>query len=168
MKHRIIPAVLFLFSIWIGYHAALTKVPNVMMKGAYERLSAGTTPINEFSIPRMITDKNQTIVRPSPDLAYSVCLIDLSQGPIWVRGGKTEGYGSLTIFDMKSDVVIIKDLSAKNFTAKRSVLIGEGGFDVQGDKAIALIRRYAPNSESFERINVEAKADYCGPVKNQN
>ena len=79
----------------------------------------------------------QTIVRSSPDLLYSVCLIELPVvGQIRVRGGYTEGYGSLTIFDMNTDAVFVADLTLQDVSVSKSAkdkviagtLNGDGGF----------------------------------------
>ena len=163
MKHRIIPAAIFLLSILIGYHATLRAISGIMMKGAYERLSSANTPVNAFSAPRMITAENQTIVRSSPDLAYSVCLIDLTEeGYFRVGGGYTEGYGSLTIFDMNTDAVYISDLSELDAN-EQSVMVGFKGIYLKDSKGIALIRRYAPNPEAFEAAKIAARNDICEP-----
>ena len=163
MKHRIIPAAIFLLSIFIGYHATLRAIPTIMMKGAYERLSSANTPVNAFSAPRMITAENQTIVRSSPDLAYSVCLIDLTEdGYFRVGGGYTEGYGSLTIFDMNTDAVYISDLSELDAN-EQSVMVGFKGIYLKDSKGIALIRRYAPTPEAFEAAKIAARNDICEP-----
>jgi len=179
MKHRIIPAAIFLLSIFIGYHATLRVIPTIMMKGAYERLSSANTPINAFSASRMITAENQTIVRSSPDLAYSVCLLDLTQNTVEVRGGVWNGYSSLTIFDENTDAVFVTSLD-NNDTAKRGVIVinfdalpalpkratyGENILNIKGDKAIALIRRYAPNKAAFDAAKIAGKEDVCAPYQ---
>jgi len=161
MRHRIIPATIFLLSILIGYHATLRAIPTIMMKGAYERLSSANTPVNAFAAPRMITADNQTIVRSSPDLLYSVCLIELPVvGQIRVRGGYTEGYGSLTIFDMNTDAVFVADLTLQD-VSKRTVIIGPNDIDLKDGKGVALIRRYVPNEAAFDAAKGAAKDDIC-------
>ena len=166
MRHRIIPAAIFLLAIFIGYQATLRAIPEIMMKGAYARLSTANTPINTFSAPRMITADNQTIVRSSPDLAYSVCLIELPMvGHIRVRGGYTEGYGSLTIFDMNTDAVFIADLTSKD-VSERTVILGPNKIDLKDGKGVALIRRYAPNDAALNAAKGAANDDICALYAN--
>lgn len=168
MRHRIIPAAIFLLAIFIGYQATLRAIPEIMMKGAYARLSSASTLINTFSAPRMITADNQTIVRSSPDLAYSICLIDVSEdGHFRVGGGYTEGYGSLTIFDMNTDAVYISDLSKPDANGQ-SVMVGFKGIYLKDGKGVALIRRYAPTKAAFEAAKIAARGDICEPFFNDS
>lgn len=162
MRYCIIPASIFLLSIVIGYHSTLRAIPEIMMKEAYERLNR-ITPKNTFSAPRMITADNQTIVRSSPDLAYSLCLIDVTEaGHFRVGGGYTEGYGSLTIFDMNTDAVFISDLSETDAN-DQSIMVGFKGIYLKDGKGIALIRRYAPTPAAFEAAKLAARGDICEP-----
>lgn len=85
----------------ITAHAAALAFPGIVMKKAVSGLSAayGAGP-NEFGHSGPITAENQRIVRPSPDLAYSICLYDVSAGPVEAYVPKAANYLSVALYDM--------------------------------------------------------------------
>ena len=58
----------------------------------------------------MATDKARAIVRPSPDLAYSSCPFDVSNGPVLVDVEPVPSpYWSLSVFDARTDVAFVRN-----------------------------------------------------------
>ncbi|MGB3754558.1 MAG: DUF1254 domain-containing protein [Parerythrobacter sp.] len=69
------------------------------------RLTALGTPQHAFRLAPRMTPQTQTVVRPSPDLAYSICLYDLTAAPegLLVTMAAFDDYASLSFFDARTD-----------------------------------------------------------------
>jgi uncharacterized membrane protein len=78
------------------------------MNVAIDRLGQGG--INRMSYGNLASPARQPVVRPSPDLAYSSCPYDLSNGPIAIDVAPVPGrYTSLSIFDAATDVIFVRN-----------------------------------------------------------
>ncbi|WP_306251727.1 DUF1254 domain-containing protein [Parvularcula sp. IMCC14364] len=83
---------------------AARQIPNIIMTRAIETLQQGyDTGYNTFAHSGPITAQNQRIVRPSPDLAYSICLYDVSDGAVAVTVPEAANYLSVALYDMNTD-----------------------------------------------------------------
>jgi len=69
--------------------------PNVIMGVAIKRLSREGTAENVWLHSPRMTEDVRVIVRPSPDLAYSSCVYNLSEGPVAFRVAPWGDYMSL-------------------------------------------------------------------------
>lgn len=49
------------------------------------------------------TAESRTVVRPSPDLAYSLCLFDLDEGPLLIEADVPETYWSISAYAANTD-----------------------------------------------------------------
>ncbi|MGD1933859.1 MAG: DUF1254 domain-containing protein [Candidatus Phaeomarinobacter sp.] len=79
----------------------------------------------------------RTVVRPSPDLAYSICLFDMSEGPLLVRAEVPETYWSVSAFAHNTDnFFVVNDQQ------------------IRGDKLELLIRREEDEVSGYEGIPV--------------
>lgn len=80
---------------------------------------------------------SRTVVRPSPDLAYSICLFDMSEGPMLVKATVPDTYWSVSAFAHNTDnFFVVNDQQ------------------IQGDKLELLIRREKDEVAGFEGIPV--------------
>lgn len=150
MIRFVITVMTLLAGMFTGYHLMIRAMPGVMMSGVYAKFNDAGMPVNAFAPPRMITAENQTIVRSSPDLVYSICLIDVSGGPVRIRGRAWAGYASLTVFDMNTNAVLVGSLDSRTDVVIEEIIVGDGGdVSIEGNKAIALIRRFALDAERF-------------------
>lgn len=86
----------------VTHLAALWLLPRVIMDGAMRRLQGPVPPAPVFSPP---TDHRQrAIVMPSPDLAYAVCVWDVSRTALRIRAEpRTKRYWSLALYAAHSD-----------------------------------------------------------------
>nr|WP_245228698.1 DUF1254 domain-containing protein [Pontixanthobacter sp. CEM42] len=109
----------------------------------------------------------QSVVRPSPDLAYSACRFDLTQAPGGIRVvmAAYDGYSSLSFFDAQTNN--FRTIRG-NGEAQEGVLVPkwatssqEGAIYSPSDKGIILIRRLAPTDEDYARVVEAAKGDVC-------
>ena len=170
MKKALAPLLFAAALAVISHLAVIYAAPGVIMDRAMSMLSSRGIALHGFTLGERTTPQTQTVVRPSPDLAYSACLFDLEQAPagLRVKMAATKGYASLSFFDA----------STNNFQTIR----GDGsGVDVRllppkatatkaseirspTNKGIILIRRLAPAEADYERVAETAKRDKCSPI----
>lgn len=155
---------------WYLTPAAVTY--GIMSKAVSGVASRGG--FNHMAYGNMATPKNQPIVRPSPDLAYSTCAYDLSDGPLQIDVHPVAGhYSSLSVFDARTDVVFVRnDIQAKGAPYRvviarvgQSVPAGTETVRVNYDKGIALIRLLLSSPTEIDAMEPARRLSTCGPVK---
>ena len=83
-------AAIFLLMAVIGHLIILNAIPSRIMSTAQARMAdRGVGMYQWFVAPRM-TPQTQTIVRPSPDLAYAICRFDVSDEPVLLTAPSAE------------------------------------------------------------------------------
>lgn len=75
--------------------AALPRLINAYVMHRIEQLAGG--PNRALAAPRADASA-RTIVRPSPDLLYTVCVFDLAHGPLRITAPVQESYVSVSGF----------------------------------------------------------------------
>ncbi|MEM1086174.1 MAG: DUF1254 domain-containing protein [Pseudomonadota bacterium] len=158
---RLVAFLLFIIAAIGGHALTLHLVPSVIMDTAQSRLADQGLPLHQWAASPRMTPQTQTIVRPSPDLSYSVCRFDVRDGPVLISAPGWDGYGSLSIFDDRTNNVFVANLDGENaevlilplsdkdalitpdLADKERVLIAEG-------LGLALIRRVAPDAQLHE------------------
>lgn len=173
----------------IGYQVATWQYPRVLMSLATGRVagasawgsisaavtggSPGGPAVNRLSFAELATDKSTRIVRPSPDLAYSSCPFDVSQGPVIVEAAPVPApYWSLSVFDAWTDVVFVRNniqaggQPIKLAIAKKGQPVPDGMavVRVSGDSGIALIRILVPDRAQFDAIDTARRKASCKPI----
>lgn len=154
----------------------LNALPDRIMATARDRISS-QAPLHTWRMSPRITPQTQTIVRPSPDLAYAICVLDLSSGPVEIAVPTWPEYGSLSIFDAHTDNVYAGSIDARlpEATGYRRILVAMEGQDtaasdiaeivtVDSPEALALIRRLAPTQGLYDAAAALVPASTCGPV----
>lgn len=150
--------------------AFIHAVPLVMMNVAMERLSAGG--INHWQFAPRVTEASRTIVRPSPDFAYSACPYDLAHGPVMMAVAPWNAYWSLSLYAANSDnFFVIDDREARDGAEITLVQRGrahpEGASTVvesPSQRGIALIRRLAPTRDAYDAAAQVARGDVCANI----
>ena len=143
-------------------------VTGLVIRGASLRF--GTNQV--YGAPR-VDAANQRIVRPSPDLAYSLCSVDLEDGPVEVVAPIGEAYLSVAVYAANSDnVFAMNDRQADG--AVRVVVHREGEAPrdlrdvplvaVPTSRAFVLIRRVILDDAHFERLDRLRERESCGPL----
>ncbi len=89
-------AVLHLGIIWLVPRA----ITGIFMSRVIAQAGA-----NHALTPPLPTDTARSVVMPSPDLLYAVCVYDLSAGPVRVTAQPPGGYWSAAVYDRNSDNV---------------------------------------------------------------
>ena len=165
----------------IGFAAAhlvvLNALPGQIMSKARERMTASGIVVHEWRMSPRVTPQTQTIVRPSPDLAYAICVIDVSGGPVTLTVPTWPEDGSLSIFDASTDNVYAGSLDARvpDAPGTRTVIVALEGQTIQtaegvdmvtlkAPEALALIRRLAPSQGLYDAAAALVPVSTCGPA----
>lgn len=139
-------------------HASIVHfAPALIMDRAFTMLEQRGTPLHGFQLAPRMTPETQSVVRPSPDLAYSACRFDLAEAAngIRVQMAAYEGYSSLSFFDAKTNNFLTIRGDGKN---QDITLTSESS---PSSKGIVLIRRLAPNAEDYAKVIEVAQKDAC-------
>jgi uncharacterized membrane protein len=149
----------------VVHFAAVGALPSILMGRAMARMQLA--PVNEFAHPPLATAEARRIVRPSPDLAYSSLVFDVSERALEISVPLTAPYTSLSGFAANTDnFFAINDRSA-GASEITVVLVGpgtprerlEGARVVESPSArgILLVRRVVPSEGAFAEIDAVRK-----------
>lgn len=156
-----------------GYVGTLWMTPSFIMDRAWLGLSDAAGVNNMLHLP-MVGAARRGIVRPSPDLAYSICPFDLSKGPLQVHAEPVPGhYWSLTVFDSATNAVLVQSDRDTEGKAVDVALVREGqrppdGFEPFGmpsDKGIALVRVLLNDRGEFPEVAEIRAGSSCKTIK---
>jgi hypothetical protein len=156
----------------VAWQGTLVATPFVLMNVAMKRIgeSASNGRANVFAFGPMATADRQPIVRPSPDLLYSTCVFNLSQGPVLVDIAPVPGhYWSVSIFDARTDVAAVRsDRDTGGKPAKlalhrpgQSVPAGWEPVPLGYNKGIVLIRILLTDKSEFAAIDAVRRKSSC-------
>jgi uncharacterized membrane protein len=157
----------------IVHIAAIFAAPTALMNVALARLSNGH--YNVWRLGDRVTPASRTIVRPSPDFAYSACPYDLSRGPVRIHVAPWGDYWSLSLYANSSDnYFVIDDREARDGADVLLIRAGSAAPDhvsatvVQSpsERGIALIRRLAPTPDAYAAVAQVAPGDVCASTAN--
>ena len=159
----------------LAHFAFIHAAPRVMMNVAMSRLSA-LNGYNTWTVSDRVTPLSRAIVRPSPDFAYSACAYDLSDGPLTITAAPWRSYWSLSLYAANSDnYFVVDDREARNGAAITLIRRGRAPPDgatqiVESPSArgVALIRRLAPDLETYNAAATVARADVCSAFTASN
>lgn len=169
MRRWLFPLLLGLVLAFVGYHVALAQFPRVLMDLATRRVAKGAGYNTMTAVP-LATDKSRAIVRPSPDLAYSTCPFDLSDGPVLVDVVPVPAaYWSLSVFDDRTDVAYVRNNIEADNQPIRIAIAQEGqpvpdsmtAVRVKGRTGIALLRILVQDRRQFDAIDAARKKSSC-------
>lgn len=155
----------------LAFYATLLAVPWGLMRVAVSRLS-GAGGMNVMRHAPLATDAARAIVRPSPDLAYSACPFDLSDGPVIVTAAPVAApYWSLSVFDARTDTAFVRNNQQWREDRPLQVVLARRGDKVppgveviypRGGRGIALVRIFVPDRTAFPAIDRARRAGFCG------
>ncbi|MGB0907012.1 MAG: DUF1254 domain-containing protein [Maricaulaceae bacterium] len=176
MRRFILLVVIFVLAAILGHFVVLRLVPSVIMNKAMEQMEARGVTLHSFTLAPRTTPQTQTVVRPSPDLAYSICLFDLSVGQsLRVKTGLYDDYASVSFFDARTNNFASVRVGAGLDPAQGSdILLHAAGkpalsvsefagpqFNAPSQRGLILIRRLAPTQALFKNVAEIASADMC-------
>lgn len=169
MKRWIGWTVLAIFVVAIVINLVMViRIPNEIMEITMtERFNY---PSNQWVFAPPATPERRTIVRPSPDLLYSLCLYDVSKYPLRLIAYIPDNYWSISGFAVNSDnffaindkqaksnpvevVLISKGMTYQDTTGKAHVIVAPS------NRGIILIRTVITSKDDLPRlIEVQKKA----------
>lgn len=173
MNRWIAPLIVAAMAALAGWYGTLAATPMVIMDRAWTRLAA-QAGVNRMTHGPLVTAESQTIVRPSPDLAYSICAFDLGKGPVEVYAHPVpDHYWSLTVFDSATNVAFVRSDRDSRGQPVRIVLAAAGQSVAKGGhavtmpdaKGVALIRVLLKNRAEIAQVDRFRKTSYCRPSR---
>ena len=143
------------------HFAAVAALPSAIMSRAMSGMQLAAE--NEFAHPPLATAASRWVVRPSPDLAYSSLVFDVSARALEVTVPLSAPYTSLSGFASNTDnFFAINDRSAgaSEITVvivgpgtPRGALGGERVVESPSNRGILLVRRVVPSPTAFAEID---------------
>ena len=126
-------------------------------------------------LPSPPTDADsRSVVRPSPDILYSICIYDVSKKPLLFNCVLPDGYWSASFYaDNTDNFFVINDRQATSKTVKillvgKNMPVPEAGDAIvvkaQSDKGLALIRVIVPDEKSLPGLVDVQKQSTCSQV----
>ena len=173
MRRWLLPLLVGAVAALVGYYAALRHTPRFLMGAAVTRVAAAGGMNRMFHGP-LATDKSRAVVRPSPDLAYSSCPLDLSNGPVEVTVPPIPSpYWSLSVFDARTDVAFVRNNRETGGKGLHLVIANAGQptpagapvLRVDGHRGIAPLRVLVEDRTAFAPIDAARKRASCGWVR---
>jgi uncharacterized membrane protein len=169
MRRWLFPFLFGLVAAAFAWQATLVAAPRVIMGIAVKRL-AEAGGINHMLHAPLRGPGRATVVRPSPDLAYSSCPFDLSNGPLLIEIAPVPApYWSLSVFDHRTDVAFVRNNRDTGGGPIRIVLAREGrkvpeGVEtirLGGDRGVALLRILIEDRARFAPLDAARRASAC-------
>lgn len=168
-----IVAVLVVAAVVHGF--TLVAAPGFIMGKVLARLG----PVNQIQHQGQVTAASRQVVRPSPDLLYSVCPFDLSAGPLRVTAKvPPDTYWSVSIFDADTnnfyvrndhqvqggiDLVLVDKKSAGG--ADRALPKGATAVPSPSVKGLVLFRTLIQKEANFAAIDAVRRQARCGTIR---
>lgn len=154
----------------LAHLGSVWYLPRYIMNVAMDTVAA-EGGVNVF-IERPLADAGaRSIVRPSPDLMYSVCVVDVSQGPVRIRAPASAPYTSVSVFAGNSDNIFVMNDRALAAGADFDVWVGKARQKVpvsapsailRSDRGIVLVRRVVTDpaqAKALESLRHEARCE---------
>ncbi len=140
------------------------KVMDTVMNVRFKDL-----PRNTMNFGPPTTVESRDVVRPSPDILYSICIYDVSKKPLLITCPLPEGYWSASFYaDNTDNFFVINDRQARS-NPVQLLLVGKNNtatelanaitVKAQSDRGLVLIRMLVPDENALPSlIDVQQKA----------
>lgn len=142
--------------------AAVASLPYGVMGRVLAALGA-QAGANTWVHPPLATDASRTVVRPSPDLAYSSAAFDVSERPLHVLVPLTAPYTSLSGFATNTDNFFALNDQTAGSDPIDVVIVGPGTpreglegrrvIESPSARGVLLVRRVVPSADAFSAID---------------
>ncbi len=172
MRRALILAALFALCGLIGWWGATWATPRVIMKIAMQGMEDRAGGPNRMIHAPPPTPQSRAIVRPSPDLLYSVCAFDLTGGDAALTIGAMQGYWSASFYDAATNNFHVLNSRTAVPGPHRFRLTrdedGQSAADVivsPGKRGAVLIRRRIGNMDDLQAAQRAQSQDACSAVE---
>jgi uncharacterized membrane protein len=151
----------------------ITAAPRVIMAVATRRVEDRAGGANAWLHSDRVTPQTQEVVRSSPDLAYSACAWDLSEGPVRISAPGWDDYFSLSLYDDRTDNFFAANdrttggdrievlLTTRDQAADPPRRGGVRIVTAPSETGIALLRYLAPTASAFARTDELRRSAVC-------
>lgn len=176
MNRRLVQWLAVAAGVAIVLHVAIVwAVPRVIMSIAIKRI-ANEGGFNAFTHTPRTTHEFRAVVRPSPDLAYSICVLDLSEGPVIVEVPASDPYTSLALYSGITDNYFVRNSRQDGGLAEgetiRIIVAAPGAMPAElpegyeavaapTEKGLALVRRVIENDGAMPRLDALRETSVC-------
>lgn len=155
------------------HFAAVAAVPRIVMGLAMSRI-AGAEGANVMKDAPLATAEARTVVRPSPDLAYSACVLDLERGAVHLSIRQSEPYTSLSLFSALTDNYFTEDdrmrdgpieiiVVAPGARVPQRLPEGTRVVEAPAPRGMAIVRRIVEEKTALSAIEAARKRSFCVP-----
>jgi len=121
-----------------------------------------------------VTAASRFVVRPSPDLLYSVCAYDVSKAPLLISASVPDTYWSLSFFASNTDNFFVVNDQEVKASPVDILLVGPGMAHKNSGNArvvaspsnrgVALIRILIAGENRIEELTKIQRQAFCRPV----
>ena len=151
----------------------IAAAPPVIMSVAARRIEDKAGGTNVWLHAERVTPQTQEVVRSSPDLAYSACVWDLSDGPVRISAPAWDDYFSLSLYDNRTNNFLVANdrgksgagadllLATRDQAADLTSTDGLRIIAAPSPTGIALLRYLAPTSSAFARADALRRSAVC-------
>jgi uncharacterized membrane protein len=165
--------VLTVLAVALAVHLIVVAVaPRLAMSVAGHRIENRAGGANGWLHAERVTPQTQKVVRSSPDLAYSACAWDLSEGPVRISAPGWDDYFSLSLYDSRSNNFFVASHRHTDGDSVDLVLATrDQAADLAGTTAriveapsasgVALLRYLAPTPSAFARADAVRRSAVC-------
>jgi uncharacterized membrane protein len=153
--------------------AAVALLPRVIMGRVFAGFAEQAAP-NQFVHPPLATHAARAVVRPSPDLAYSSAVFDVSAEPLHVTVPLSAPYTSLSGFaDNTDNFFALNDQTAGSDpidvvivgpSTPRDGLAGRRVIEAPSDRGVLLVRRVVVGPDAFAAVDAVRKQARTEPL----
>ena len=162
-----------LAAIVVGHLAVLYGAPGIIMHSAMTAMEQRGLPQHGFKLAPRMTPQTQRVVRASPDIAYSICLFDFSDGvdAVEIEMAAWPDYSSLSLYDARTNNFLTFRGEGERFAMRLLPPLSEPeGFSIPAPtkRGIVLIRRLAPNEADYRAVEKIAVKDSCRAIRGGN
>lgn len=171
----LITLTIFLTSLAASHWHTIQTFPRNQMDKVIERVGRSGERLNTLVHAPPVSTASRNVVRPSPDLIYSICVYDLSNGPVYLEMTLNDYYSSLSIFDNDTNnFFVINDRETDGASSR--VILYDNDINISGvepntlrvesptRKGVALIRRLAGSPEMLAAAQSTRLNDSCRPA----
>lgn len=169
------PVAIFVVALIVGHLLVLSRIPVWKMEGAMDQISRDGKRINRWIEGDQPSPETRGVVRPARNLVYSICIFDLSNGPLSIHVEPWSSYWSLSAYATNTDNFatwndrtdpqgVDLTLLGPDISAPASAT---NPFRSRSDKGVLVVRRlvtdYQKSRPALERVREE---DICTPLNN--
>ncbi len=178
MKHWLAPLLTANAAGFLAFWLVIQAVPGFIMSRALDRLAEMDAGWNQVWHGPPTDETSRRVVRPSPDILYSVCPYDLSDGPLrltipWPEDGS---YASISFYDADTNNYSVISDRERDPAGRNAILLVPGSsitlpsYETRDDETIivsptqtglALYRRVVMGGTSVEEADDGRQAFAC-------